>query len=373
MNFPTYIAEKFIQKPCLVVDEQTIRGNYIRMIKKALINNVQFRPHFKTHQSHTIGRWLKDEGCSKIAVSSFDMAVYFASDGWNDITITTPVNLLQLDQINRLASEIHLNVVVDNMFSLRQLIKSASSSVRVFVKIDTGSGRCGLHHSMSEEIFAMCRFLEESSNPILEGLLIHSGHTYKADGKDEIVRIYEKDKRILTDLKASLNRFSSHDLVISIGDTPGCSLVEDFSWADEIRPGNFVFYDLFQWQAGSCSADEIACVMACPVIGVYPQRNEVVIYGGAVHFSKDSLLFNDIEVFGLSAYPESNGELKINGQGKLIRLWQEHGLMSFTHEKIRLIKPGDIVFVFPVHSCLTLDAVRNVISSDGKEIQILTS
>jgi len=32
---------------------------------------------------------------------------------------------------------------------------------------------------------------------------------------------------------------------------------------DEIRPGNFVFYDLMQYRIGSCSVGQIAVAMAC--------------------------------------------------------------------------------------------------------------
>jgi len=33
-------------------------------------------------------------------------------------------------------------------------------------------------------------------------------------------------------------------LLISYGDTPSCSIAENFDEVDEIRPGNFVFYDV---------------------------------------------------------------------------------------------------------------------------------
>jgi D-serine deaminase-like pyridoxal phosphate-dependent protein len=360
-----------IVKPTLIIHKEKAIANIHKMHLKAQSNGVLFRPHFKTHQSQTIGRWFRDEGCSAIAVSSVDMAVYFVADGWKDITITTPINLLQLDQIYNLASEIQLNVVVDNMFSLSQLAKGLNTSTGIFIKIDTGSRRCGMLPSMIEEMKAMCNLMKENCYTHFEGFLIHSGHTYRAEVKEKITQIYETDKIILTELKSRLSQYCEHDIIISTGDTPGCSVVDDLSWADEIRPGNFIFYDLFQWQVGSCKAEDMACVMACPVVGVYPQRNEVVIYGGAVHFSKDRLLFNGTEVYGLSAFPESNGKMNINEQGKLIRIWQEHGLLSFPSELMKSISPGDILFVFPVHSCLAIDAVRNVISSEGHEINVI--
>ena len=58
---------------------------------------------------------------------------------------------------------------------------------------------------------------------------------------------------------------------------------------DEIRPGNFVFYDLMQAQIGACSLDDISVAVACPVVARHPERSQIVIYGGAIHFSKEQL------------------------------------------------------------------------------------
>ena len=40
------------------------------------------------------------------------MAEYFAENGWNDITIAFPFNLLEIDKINELAGKINLNILI---------------------------------------------------------------------------------------------------------------------------------------------------------------------------------------------------------------------------------------------------------------------
>ena len=100
-----------IRKPTLIVDEFQVKSNIQKMVKKCNNNKVTFRPHFKTHQSKAIGKWFRDLGVTKITVSSVDMAKYFAEDGWDDITIAIPVNILQLEEINKLASMISLGVL----------------------------------------------------------------------------------------------------------------------------------------------------------------------------------------------------------------------------------------------------------------------
>ncbi|GAB1455531.1 hypothetical protein MASR2M48_08380 [Spirochaetota bacterium] len=57
---------------------------------------------------------------------------------------------------------------------------------------------------------------------------------------------------------------------------------------DEARPGNFAYYDLQQLGTGACSPGDVAVAVACPVVGIYLERSEAVVYGGAVHLSKQS-------------------------------------------------------------------------------------
>ena len=81
-----------IIKPTLLVDERKSRENIRRMVQRARNAGVSFRPHMKTHQSNEVGEWFRDEGVDRIAVSSVDMAKYFANGGWKDITIAFPFN-----------------------------------------------------------------------------------------------------------------------------------------------------------------------------------------------------------------------------------------------------------------------------------------
>ena len=133
-----------------------------------------------------------------------------------------------------------------------------------------------------------------------------------------------------------------HKIQISYGDTPSCSLVEDLSACDEIRPGNYVFYDLMQYNIGSCSLEDIAVLMTCPVVAVHRDRSKAVIYGGAVHFGRDSILTEDgLESFGMTVdlsgenWRESAHPLLLN------RLSQEHGVLYWPAERVFEHKPGE--------------------------------
>jgi D-serine deaminase-like pyridoxal phosphate-dependent protein len=73
-------------------------------------------------------------------------------------------------------------------------------------------------------------------------------------------------------MRSWLMEYGFLGLEISIGDTPACSMLEEWGDVDEARPGNFVFYDLTQMTIGSCSAADVGFVVACPVVAVHPAR-----------------------------------------------------------------------------------------------------
>ena len=70
---------------------------------------------------------------------------------------------------------------------------------------------------------------------------------------------------ILFGIQNQLKQLGYSNLEISVGDTPSSRLVTDFGNVDELRPGNFIFYDVQQTIAGVCGIEDIAvaCLPGC--------------------------------------------------------------------------------------------------------------
>jgi len=144
--------------------------------------------------------------------------------------------------------------------------------------------------------------------------------------------------------------------------------MSDFSAVDEIRPGNFVFYDWMQHQISSCTIEDIAVCMACPVVAIHADRNEIVVYGGGVHLSKDRVLENEKVCFGKAVKLKEGGwDTQIIGSIK--KLSQEHGIISMSTEEISQVKVGDLIGVIPVHSCLAADLQGHYLTTSGERIE----
>jgi len=337
------------------------------MALKANSFKLNFRPHFKTHQAAVVGEWFRQFGVNSITVSSVKMASYFANHGWTDITIAFPVNILEIDEINTLAGKIKLNLVIENREALAYLCKFIKYPVGIFIKIDTGYNRTGISPERTNLIDALLEKIKETSILSFQGFLSHTGHTYHADSLNDI---YSRHFDALLKMRALKNRYKYGwpELKISLGDTPSCSICENFDEVDEIRPGNFVFYDLTQHKLGVCTLDDIAVKMACPVVAIHGSRNEVVIYGGAVHFSKESIINIDgKKLFGRVIVSSGTENILLDEKNYVRALSQEHGILQVTPKDLKYFKVGDLVEILPVHSCLTANLMEQYLST-GDEV-----
>ena len=403
-----------ITEPTAVIDTARVRSNIALMATRARAADVHFRPHFKTHQSATIGEWFAAEEVTGITVSSLAMAEYFADHGWNDITFAMLVNVHTTERIDRLAQRLNaargrngengpgLGLLVEDAAVFAHLAAALTAPVRVWIKVDTGYGRTGVEWNDSARLKAVGGAVADAMGEVVggavldatldaaldadtdqvaappltpAGLLTHAGHAYDARSRHDLDALFAETAARLQAARAALAIPSalSGSLLLSVGDTPTCS-VADLAGVDEIRPGNFVFYDLMQLEIGSCTETDLAVAVACPVVGWYPDRRELVIHGGAVHLSKEALTDGDGQRWygGLgTAGQQRFGPLLPDAH--VVSLAQEHGVIAVPdgelHRQITTLAPGDVVLIFPVHSCLTCNLYDRYLALDGMEIQ----
>lgn len=367
-----------IVRPTLLLDEARAHANIRRMAGRARSQGVRFRPHFKTHQSAEVGEWFRAEGVECITVSSVSMARYFAAAGWRDITVAFPVNVREAADIDRLAAAITLHVLVESPESVDALAARLAHPVGVWLEADTGYNRSGIAADDHARLVAVAQRAVAAGLPV-QGLLTHSGHSYALAGPTALEKLHESTVRALIHARAALESAGFPGLELSIGDTPTCSVVERFGPVDELRPGNFVFYDLTQAAIGACAEEDIAVAVACPLVAKYPARGELILYGGAVHLSKDFLQRSDgASEFGrVALFGDADaGEGWNPGiPGAWLRsLSQEHGIVhadQHAYARLDQLNIGDLVAVLPVHSCLTADLLKHYVTLDGKRIEMM--
>jgi len=360
-----------IETPTIILDEAKVRRNIARMAHKARTCGVRYRPHFKTHQSAQMGEWYRDLGVESIAVSSVDMATYFAKSGWKDITVAFPVNIREIEKINRLAAKGKLGLLVESVETVLFLRENLLFDAHAWIKIDTGYKSTGIWWANSDDVAALAEAIVRTPHLSMRGILAHAGHSYEASSREEISAIYSDTALKMREVQQRLEARGFPGVKVSVGDTPTCSVVEDLSGVDEIRPGNLVFYDLKQCRIGSCSQEDIAIAVACPVVAKHEERNEIILYGGAVHLSKDSLPRDDGTAhYGLiTVFGEKGWGPTIEG-AYVSSLSQEHGVVKADGKLLERVGVGDVLLVLPVHSCLTANLLKRYLTLDGETIEM---
>ncbi len=360
-----------IQKPTLLLNEAVVRANIERMTAKARAAGIAFRPHFKTHQSAEIGEWFRAAGVQAITVSSVDMALYFADHGWRDITIAFSANPRQAETIAQLAEKIHLGLLFENIESVQQISAKLRAPIDAWIKIDVGAHRTGIPATETEQARRVAVAIQNTPLLRLKGLLTHAGHTYTARGAAQVCQLYAQSIERISTARRALQTGGITPLLISVGDTPASSLCADLGAIDELRPGNFVFYDATQAHIGSCTPAQIGVALACPVVALHPERSEAVIYGGAVHLSKDFFMEDDHRAYGWVTLPqETDWGAPLPG-AYVASLSQEHGILHLPEADLARLRIGDLVCILPAHSCLTVTLMKRYLTLGGRWMDTL--
>lgn len=107
-------------------------------------------------------------------------------------------------------------------------------------------------------------------------------------------------------------------------------------------------------------------------MATYPERNEIVVHGGAVHFSKDNLVLLDGATSFGKVVRLTDGGWSTEDTGMYIKsVSQEHGIIHAEKSIAEKIKVGDWLGVVPVHSCLTADVMKGYRLLNGEAISMM--
>jgi D-serine deaminase-like pyridoxal phosphate-dependent protein len=340
--------------PCLLVDAARVCSNAKRISGLANQNNVRLRPHIKTHKCIEVARIQTEGHDGAITVSTLAEARAFAKHGFRDITYAVPIEAGKFDAaIEVVRGGIKLNLLTDDAETVRRLDEAAGKAgVRfdVFLKIDCGTHRVGVEPNTPEAI-EIPRLLSDAANLDFAGILTHAGHSYDAKSKEEILAVARHERDSMVELAERLRGQGIDVPTVSIGSTPTMSRIDHLEGIDEIRPGNYIFFDAFQATLGSCGFEDTALTVLAAVIHKDTDRRKLVVDAGAIALSKDRGPVGLEPACGYGHVLDMEGNetgMRVTG------LSQEHGEIEAGDSEIfERFKVGDRVRILANHSCLT--------------------
>jgi len=329
--------------PALLLDLDRVENNLEQMAAKAERLGVALRPHLKTHKCAEVARLQVARSEAGATVATLEEARYFAAQGIDDLTWAFPVILSRLEEVRDLAASTTLRLVIDSREAL-EAVAALGIPVHVWLKVDCGYHRAGVQPD-GQEVRELAGVLAGAEHMTFDGVLSHSGHAYDAASPEIARRVADQEREVMVACAERLREFGIKVPAISIGSTPAMMVVTDLTGIDEIRPGNYVFFDYTQVQLGSCRVADCAVTVLASVVSTSASHS--VIDAGALALSKDpgpahkpgSTLGEVFEDYDRAHLSE---ELRVTS------LSQEHGKLS------RPRPVGERLRVLPNHSCLTV-------------------
>jgi D-serine deaminase-like pyridoxal phosphate-dependent protein len=346
-----------LNTPALLLDQAILERNLTNMQDRANSFNVALRPHIKTHKCIEIANHQLELGARGITVSTLYEIEQFVAAGFNDLTWALPVVPSGIERILELSDKATIRLLVDNLEMVERLDsieRVGSDRLHVWLKVDCGYHRVGVdpHAPYAEQ---MVKRLSEAKYLIFDGILTHSGHSYEARDRSQILTVAEQERSVMVEFAERMRSKGFKIPMISIGSTPTMSVAENFEGINEIRPGNYAFYDYTQVMIGSCGIADCALTVLASVISHQPGARQFVTDAGALALSKDlgpTHISNDMD---MGIIYEDYDRKRLQSHIHVKALSQEHGKVVFSDPEAvgDRFRVGDKVRILEHHSCLT--------------------
>ncbi len=336
-----------LDTPALIIDTQRMARNLTAMQNLAVSHNLRLRPHCKTHKSPQLARRQLELGAQGITVAKLSEAEIMAANGLSDIfianQITHPVKIKRLYKLHR---QTRLSIGIDHprqLQLLKDIFTDSHRPLSLRLEIDCGFGRCGLPPADSQ-ITDLARQIKTMPGLVLDGVFTHAGQAYAAQNVQQIKDIARQEAAAVVQAAHILRTFGIEVATVSVGSTPTAQFVAGESGINEIRPGNYIFYDAIQVGLGVATYDQCALFVLATVIS-RPSADRIVCDAGSKALNLDRGAHSAETVKGY-------GYL-INMRGIIERVSEEHGIIRLDHgENINI---GDPVLIIPNHACAVVN------------------
>lgn len=242
-----------VSTPALIIDYDIMKKNIETMAKFAKDNNVNLRPHVKTHKCPIIGKMQLEAGASGICVARVGEAEVFVKNGFNDILIANEVvELSQIKRLIELNKESLVRVCVDSEKNVLELNDAASKRnfiLEVLLEIDIGLGRNGV--KPGNQALKLANIINKQSNLKLIGLQGYEGHLVSLKDSELRKKQTEECMDLLIDTRDLLNRNGHNITYLTVGNTITYKFSAKVKGITELQPGTYIFNDWHYYQTSS--------------------------------------------------------------------------------------------------------------------------
>ncbi len=331
-----------LSTPALLIYKPQMEANLQHMQQLAEANRVQLRPHVKTHKAPFLAQLQINMGAKGITVAKLSEAEIMQAHGMDDIFIANQITQpLKISRLRALHERCRLIVGLDHAHQIQLLQKefqSAEKPLQVRIEMDSGQHRCGVE--VNRAFVDLAKKITDTAWLQLEGLFTHAGHVYAARSRKEVEAIGRAEGQIMEEARNRLQAAGISVKTVSVGSTPTVAFSAANPAVNEIRPGNYIFYDAMQLALGSAHKKDCSLFILSTVIS-QPAPDRIVTDAGSKALGTDGAVW-------LNGYG-----LPLDIPAAIERVSEEHGILKI--KKTFKVHPGAPLLIIPNHACVAVN------------------
>ena len=350
------ISHPSLVTPCLLVDEQKLRGNAARLSARFAASPVTLRPHLKTVKCIEAARLALETPAGPATVSTLREAEVFGREGVTDLLYAVGIAPQKLARVAALREAgVDLKIVTDNVAAAEAIAaagREAGSAIPTLIELDVDGHRSGVRATDVETLLAIGHVLHQAG--CLAGVMTHAGESYALAEAGALAEAAEHERRTTVEMAQALGNAGLPCPIVSVGSTPTAFSLADTAGITEIRAGVYLFFDLCQAGIGVCGVDDIALSVLTTVIGHQREKGWAIVDAGWMALSADRSTQSQAvdQHFGIVC--------DIHGRPLddvvVLRCNQEHGVVAMRPGSGR--QPPDLpvgtrLRILPNHACAT--------------------
>jgi len=352
-----------LDTPVLTIDADALDRNIACMKEMTEAAGVSYRPHAKTHKSAAIARMQIDAGAVGVCCAKLGEAEVLASEGIDNILITTPV--VGESKIGRLLAArnmAQISVVADNEDNINMLGSMAQLGgvvLDVLIEVDIGQGRCGV--PPGPEAARLARIVAGHQCLNFAGLQGYQGKIQMTVDPSERAAQTETGLDLLAATIAEVEKAGLQVGIRTGGGTGSSPFDLDRGLLTEIQTGSYVFMDSLYgsigWPGANAPPFENALHILTAVVSK-PAPDRAIVDAGLKSASNDH---GPPAVVGIEGCVfeyggdehgilrmEDGGEVPLNVGDKLLLTPSHCDTTINLYDQYIVLKDDEVIDVWPI-------------------------
>ncbi len=336
-----------IHTPSLIIKKNCLLKNIKTMSKYSLINNINIRPHAKSHKMSTIAKIQIKHGAIGVCVATLYEAEIMIKNKIKGVLLTTPItNNYDKERLKKLIKlSKSFMMIIDNPISLKYLENiSRENTNKINVLVDCDIMRIGTNKISRtgartiKEIVTIAGLINKHTNLNYIGITAYAGDVQHINNYNK--RKIETTTRhnYLNKIINSLKKENLSPKIISGGGTGSHDIDTKSKLYTELQPGSYIYsdaeYDNVSIYRSKSNPYKAGLFVATSIISII-DKNNYIVDAGLKALSTDSQLL-----------PIPLGNLPLGS--KYSFMGDEHGKITIPKNS-QILLLGETVYIQPTH------------------------